>query len=137
MRFLLDTSALLAHFRGEPGADEVQELFDREDAVILLCGVSLAEMARRLRELGAPERSMWPIVGDDEGLASEIVPVDAGIARMADQITRQAIRRLPLADALIAAAAVSREAALVHRDAHMRSIPESQVRQLELASTDR
>lgn len=35
MKYLLDTSALLAHVRGEPEARQVQELFDMGDAEIL------------------------------------------------------------------------------------------------------
>jgi len=134
MRYLLDTSALLSHARRESEAPRIQELFDRDDAEILLCSVSLAEMARRLRELKVPERRVWQVIADYEGLASEVVPVDADVARKSDQITQTANRRLPLADALIAAAAASRGAVLVHSDAHMRSIPRSEVEQLDLAA---
>jgi|GEM_PF-2180775 len=42
--------------------------------------------------------------------------------------------RLPLVDALIASAARSREAILVHRDAHMRALPATMVAQLDLES---
>ncbi len=136
MTYLLDTSALLAHARRESEALRVQELFDQEDAMILLSSVSLAEMARRLRELAMPEEELWQLIADYEGLASEIVPVDSGIARRSDLITRRATTRLPLADALIAACAASRDAVLVHRDAHMRTIPETEVRQLDLAAAE-
>ena len=53
MTFLLDTSALLAHYREEVGAEQVQALFDRDDHELLLASVSLPEFARRLRDLGA------------------------------------------------------------------------------------
>jgi predicted nucleic acid-binding protein len=43
-------------------------------------------------------------------------------------------QRLPLADALIAAAAQTRGACLVHRDHHMTLIPLEVVRQLVLAT---
>jgi predicted nucleic acid-binding protein len=135
MKYLLDTSALLAHARREPEGSRVQDLFARDDTEILLCSVSLAEMARRLRELGVTEQLIWQIIADYEDLAAEIVPVNAKVARMADQMTRKAGERLPLADALIAAAAGSRGAVLVHRDAHMRSIPESELAQLDLAES--
>jgi predicted nucleic acid-binding protein len=134
MTYLLDTSALLAHARRESEAPRVQELFDQEDAMILLSSVSVAEMARRLRELAMPEAELGQLIAAYEGLASEIVPVDAGIARRSDLITRRATTRLPLADALIAGCAASRDAVLVHRDAHMRTIPETEVRQLDLAA---
>ena len=53
LRFLLDTSALLAHSRQEPGWARVQALFEVGDSEILAASVSLTEFARRLRELGA------------------------------------------------------------------------------------
>jgi predicted nucleic acid-binding protein len=127
MTYLLDTSALLAHARRESEAPRVQELFDQEDAMILLSSVSVAEMARRLRELAMPEAELGQLIAAYEGL-------DAGIARRSDLITRRATTRLPLADALIAGCAASRDAVLVHRDAHMRTIPETEVRQLDLAA---
>jgi len=135
MKYLLDTSALLAHARRESEGPLVQELFDHGDTEILLCSVSLAEMARRLRELGVPEERNRLIIADYEDLAVEVVPVDAEVARKADRISLETGRRLPLADALIAAAAASRGAVLVHRDAHMRSIPLDQVEQLDLVAS--
>lgn len=135
MTYLLDTSALLAHVRREAEGPRVQDLFDREDADLLLCSVSLPELARRLRELGATESRIEQIIGDYEDLAADIVPVDAEVARRADQITRLSGQRLPLTDALIAGAAASRGAVLVHRDAHLRSLPPSEVAQLDLAAT--
>ena len=42
--------------------------------------------------------------------------------------------RLPLADALIAAAARERGACLVHRDRHMAAIPASLVEQIDLST---
>jgi predicted nucleic acid-binding protein len=133
MKVLLDTSACLAHFRGEPGADQVQELFVRDDVDILLCSLTLAEMARRLRELGVPKGEIWRIVADYEDLAVEVVPVGAEVARKSDEICLKTASRLPLADALIAAAAAWRGATLVHRDTHMQPIPRSQLRQIDLA----
>lgn len=53
MIYLLDTSALLAHYRDEVGAARVQALFEREEDELLLASVSLPEFARRLKDLGA------------------------------------------------------------------------------------
>src|SRR5712691_5183626 len=52
-RFLLYTSALLAHSRQEPGWAQVQALFEANDLEILAASVTLTEFARRLCELGA------------------------------------------------------------------------------------
>jgi predicted nucleic acid-binding protein len=63
-RFLLDTSALLAHSRQEPGWARVQTLFDEGDAEVLAASISLTEFARRLRELGAPAEEARRTVED-------------------------------------------------------------------------
>ena len=52
MRYLLDTSALLAHYRQEDGWQEVQALFETDEADLIAASVSLTEFGRRLRELG-------------------------------------------------------------------------------------
>ena len=53
MRYVLDTSALLAHYRQEAGWEAVQTLFETDEAELLLASVSLTEFGRRLRELKA------------------------------------------------------------------------------------
>jgi len=80
-----------------------------------LNSVCLAEMAGRLRELAVALPRLWQIIADCEGLAAEIVPGHAEVARESGLIMRRAATRLPLADVNIAAA-VSRAAMLVHRD---------------------
>lgn len=135
MPHLLDTSALLAHCRNEKGSGRVQELFDAEDEEILVCSVSLPELSRRLRELGADERGISDLVGHYKQLVDEIVPVDASIAERSDDLVRAAKARIPLIDALIASAARSCGAVLVHRDSHMRTIPAKLLRQLDLERT--
>lgn len=135
MTYLLDTSAVLAHVRNEPGAGLVQELFERDDFSVFLCSVSLAELARRLRDLGATPEEAWATIDGYRQAVDGVVPVDEVVARESDRILVQTPARLPLVDALIAAAASSRGAVLVHRDAHMRTIPTSHVRQLDLEST--
>lgn len=132
MTYLLDTSAVLTHIRREHGADRVQQLFEQEDDSILLCSVTLAELARRLRELGAPPEQAWSRVTGYCEAVSEVVPVDKLVARESDRISLSAAVRLPLVDALIAAAASTRRAVLVHRDAHLRGLSLETVKQLDL-----
>jgi predicted nucleic acid-binding protein len=134
MTHLLDTSAVLAHLREEPGAKRVQELFDREEGELLLCSVSLAELARRLRELGATPEEAWQTIDGYCQAVDAVVPVDESTARECDRLLIATPERIPLVDALIAAAARSRQAVLVHRDTHMRSIPAAMVPQLDLGS---
>ena len=95
----------------------------------------MTELGRRLRELGAADGDAERVLSEYELLFSEVVPLDAAIARAAFGIGCRTPRRLPLADALIAAAAQARDATLVHRDEHMRSLPADLVRQMELATS--
>ena len=132
MTYLLDTSALLAHFRDEAGAKAVQVLFDTEAAELLVASVSVPEFARRLKELGmSHEESLHTL--DQYLLAlDKVVSIDELIARDAYEIICRTPERLPMIDALIAAAARSMQGQLVHRDSHMRCIPASMVAQLDL-----
>jgi predicted nucleic acid-binding protein len=132
-RFLLDTSALIAHNRQEPGWKRVQALFEETDSEILVASVSLTEFARRLRELGATEDEARRTVEDYLELLDEVVPVDEGVAFTAFRIGCAVEKRLPLADALIAAAAHERGAFLVHRDQHMAPISHALVAQIDLS----
>ncbi len=132
-RYLLDTSALIAHNRQEPGWARVQALFEEDDSEILAASVSLTEFARRLRELGATADEARHTVEDYLELLDDVVPVDEGVAFTAFAIGCALEKRLPLVDALIAAAAQVRGACLVHRDQHMEPIPAGVVTQLDLA----
>jgi predicted nucleic acid-binding protein len=135
LRYLVDTSALLAHHREEPGWEAVQALFESDDAELITASISLAELARRLLALGAGEGAVSDTLADYELLLNDVAPVDRAVARAAVEIGCRTPRRLPLADALIAAVAQVRDAVLVHRDEHMRSIPPDVIAQLDLEAT--
>lgn len=132
MRYLLDTSAILAHFRHEHGWDAVQAIFEAEDAELLVASVSLTEFGRRLRDLGASQNQTEETIASYQLLFDEIVPIDAVLARAAIAFTYSTPQRLPFVDALIATAAQSRQAVLVHRDEHMRHIPPALTDQQDL-----
>lgn len=133
MRFLLDTSALIAHHRQEPGWARVQALFDEAGSEILTASVSLTEFGRRLRELGASDEEARATIEAYQELLDETVPIDDMVALRAFDIGCALSKRLPLTDALIAAAARERGACLVHRDHHMQPIPTGLVQQIDLA----
>jgi len=132
-RFLLDTSALLAHHRQEAGWAEVHTLLQRDDVELLVCAVSLTEFGRRMLDLGATADEVDVLLAAYETLFDAVIDVDAEMARAAFFIGCDTPQRLPLVDAVIAAAAQARSAVLVHRDAHMRPIPSTIVQQLPLA----
>ena len=134
MHYLLDTSALIAHHRHEAGWERVQALFEDADAEISIASVTLAEFARRLREFGAGDDAAREILADYQLLMTKVVAVDASVALRAVEIGARTPARLPLVDALIAAAAQASDAVLVHRDPHMAAIPSNLVKQVQLAS---
>ncbi len=131
--YVLDTSAVLAHFRKERGWERVQALAEDPHAVLLLVSLSLTELARRLVELGFPTGAADSAVESYKALFSSILPLDEPVALAAIEIGRRATGRLPLVDCLIAAAARKRQACLVHRDRHFAAIPGDQLPQLDLA----
>jgi predicted nucleic acid-binding protein len=132
IRYLLDTSALLAHYRQESGWDAVQAIFEDEEAEVIIASISLAEFGRRLRDLGAPQPLILETLTSYQLLCAEVAPVDTMMALAACTIGCHTSRRLPLVDALIAAVAQVRDAVLVHRDEHMRAIPIGLLRQHDL-----
>ena len=131
---LLDTSAVLAHLRDEPGADEVEAIFDDRSHEVLLSALTVAELARRLRSLGFDDAAIEARVADYVALSTRVVPVDTDVARAAFDVCGRTPHRLPLVDALIAASALREGARLVHRDRHMAAIPTGVVDQLDLHS---
>lgn len=134
MRALLDTSALLAHYRQEAGWERVQALFEQEDATLYLCVLSLPEFGRRLYDLGASSDEVAETLSAYCALFDELLPIDEQTARKALDISRAAPARLPLVDALIAAVAALVQATLVHRDRHLSAVSETLLTSLDLST---
>ncbi len=132
MRYLLDTSALLAHYRQEAGWEAVHALFEDEAAELFLASVTLTEFGRRLYDLGASEKEVEETLRAYRQLFGQVTAVGSAMAQIALELIRQTPGRLPLVDALIAAAACSTEAVLVHRDERLRALPAGRVRTLDL-----
>lgn len=130
--YLLDTSALLAHFRQEDGWESVQSLFESENAQLLIASPTLTELGRRLLSLGATTAEVAETVSAYQILFHTVIAIDETVALAALAIGQSAVRRLPLIDALIAGAAQVQSAILVHRDEHMAGIPSSVLRQQTL-----
>jgi predicted nucleic acid-binding protein len=132
MVYLFDTSALLAHYRNEPGAEQVHALFTAEDPELYIASVSLPEFARRLRDLGQDQAQIQSVLADYRHMLSGVVAIDEAVAEASAELLHVVSTRLPLVDALIAAAARVQGAILVHRDAHLRVIPADWVASIDL-----
>ncbi|MEI6876998.1 MAG: PIN domain-containing protein [Spirochaetota bacterium] len=131
--FLLDTSALLVHFRNETGAARVQAILEDGTAEVLIAAPSVAELALRIAELGAKTTEARAIALEYADLASKVIAVDSALAIRAFELGSASAKCLPLVDALIASAACLHEATLVHRDPHFGAIPMDLLRQELLA----
>jgi len=123
MRYLLDTSALLAHYRQEPGWKTVQALLEDATAEITLASPSITEFSRRMHDLGAEDSAIQHILDEYRLLFDDVIAIDGSTATAAYRLSRQVVSRVPLIDLLIAAAAQMDSAVLVHRDKHMAAIP--------------
>ena len=129
---LLDTSALLAHYFDEAGAEEVESLWQALDHRIALCVITLPEFKSRLRhEIADLEEVEQAYRLYADHLTTQ-VPVDRQVAELAAEIRGVAASRVPLVDAIIAGCARHSDAVLVHRDPHMDAIPAGFVKQLRL-----
>ena len=123
-RYLLDTSAILALMEDEDGADRVEGIL-HEGEVILPFPVLLETYYISLQERSEP-------VADERYTllrhlsATEIWSVDEPTLLTAARL--KARFRLSLADALIAAFAVRKDAVLVHKDPEFEALGK-QVRQ--------
>lgn len=129
MTHLLDTSALLAHYLGEPGAERVQVLFEDEAVVAGASILSLYEFELRLQQLGVDAKSRAEELDRYRALLNEVVDVTESVRSEAIRLRTSSIAHVAAMDVLIAATAVVKNATLVHRDPHFAAIPGSLLKQ--------
>jgi predicted nucleic acid-binding protein len=131
MTYLLDSSAWLAHLFGEPGVEEVTSFFDDTNTQVSISALSIPEVFARLKSLGRQEHwsEVWEIYSQ---LFSRVIPADDVIAHQSVQLRAATHERLPTIDGLIAATALVHQLTLVHRDPHMTTIRNPDLRQMQL-----
>jgi len=131
MTHLLDSSAWLAHVFGEPGVEQVNQLFEDPRSTIFVSALSLPEVYGRLSALGQSGR--WEQVWTPyAALFEKVLVADQTVAEEAIRLRAATSQRLPTIDALIAATAVAHRLILVHRDPHMAAISVAWLDQLRL-----
>jgi predicted nucleic acid-binding protein len=131
MNYLLDTSAILAHFQGEKEADQVIRILSDPQAGLFLSVVSLVELARKFHAIGMPDNEAEATLSGYQSMFT-VTDVDLKVAFNARSVVQATPERLPLIDSLIAGSALSVGAHLVHRDKHLRAIPGSVLNQIAL-----
>ncbi|MBM3462484.1 MAG: type II toxin-antitoxin system VapC family toxin [Armatimonadetes bacterium] len=119
--FVLDTSAILTLIEDEAGADRVQEVLTRHDA--LIPGVALVECYYvTMQERGAEEADVRH---------AHLKALNVAILWTTDEATSltaarlKATHRVSLADALVAAHAAERGATLLHKDPEFEAVAPS------------
>lgn len=130
MTHLLDTSAVLAYYFEEDGAERVEALLADTKNPPSICCVTELEFWARLKSLGAESH-----FGPDWLELSNLLTtcsLDVQIIGRAVEIRRACSDRLPTVDSLIAATASFHNMVLVHRDPHFESIPRKLLRQISL-----
>lgn len=133
-RYLLDTSAVIAHFFQETGGDAVERLFNDPSNVVTVCAVTFLELHSVLKAKAIPPAEIAETIALYDEIVAEVFPADLEAVRHAIDIRGSLRERLPLADALIAGCAACHGATLVHRDSHLATIPEHLVKQVLLSS---
>jgi predicted nucleic acid-binding protein len=132
MTHILDTSAVIAHFTGEPGRPEVDRLIESGTA-----GVSSATWTE-FRAVLRVRRLSQSVIDEAVGLyrlSLPSVPIDDRVADLADALRAARPTRIPAMDALIAGCAIAANAVLVHADAHFAAIPASLLKQQRLSDS--
>jgi predicted nucleic acid-binding protein len=129
---ILDTSAILAHYFGEPGADVVAQLWADDSNTLGISAVSATELKCRLVQESRDDAESAAAAHAYLDELTVCIPVDRATAELAWQLRLSVPGRLPLVDSLIAAAAREKGAILVHRDQHLAQIPGELVEQIVL-----
>ena len=111
---VLDTSALLAHYFDEPGADVVEQLWATGSARPGVSAVTVAELRHRLDEEMSDSGEAREAADAYLNELTVCLPVDRMVAEFAWQLKEAIAERIPLADALIAATARAAGAVLLH-----------------------
>ena len=123
--YVLDTSAVLALFFDEAGAEVVSDVIYGVDRVVLPF-VCLMEIEYRLLRFKPEivEESLIKIDGWPVEVAESFYSWRRGAARI------KALGRISLADSWAASLALLRDAALVHKDPEFDAVPDLKVVQL-------
>ena len=129
MTHLLDTSALLAHYLAEHGAERVQSLFEEAAVVTGTSILALYEFELRLHQLGVDAATRTVELNRYRVLLNEVVDLDEAVRSEAIRLRTNATAHVAAVDVLIAATASLKNATLVHRDPHFAAIPGSWLKQ--------
>jgi len=131
-RYLIDTSALLAHLLQESGCDVVERLLEASGDRLAVCILTWVEFETFLNRSAYTAKEKARILSIYRSALGNPLPVDAKVGHEALVIREALGTRIPLTDLLIAACAKAHGLELVYRDKHLADIPEDLLAQLRL-----
>jgi predicted nucleic acid-binding protein len=135
-RYLIDTSALLAHLLQESGYEVVERLLETSGYKLAVCILTWVEFEIFLSRSGYTAKEKARILSIYRGALGNPLPVDEKVGREALVIREALGTRIPLTDLLIAACAKAHGFELVYRDKHLSDIPEDLLGQLRLPAKE-
>ena len=130
---LLDTSAILAHYFDEPGAEQVDDLWRERGNRLAICVLTIPELKTRLHQELDVESEAESAFDLYVNRLTVSLAIDTSVAHEAARLREFTPARLPLIDACIAACASVHGCVLVHRDPHMDPLHAGGLQMLRLA----
>ena len=129
---VLDTSAILAHYFQEPGAEKVHALLADNAVEAGLPALALLDLKSRLAATvpDAAEAHRAFQLYSEELIAA--IPVTRAIVEDAEALLAQPAHQLTLLEAIAAATARQERAVLVHRDPNLARLPDGLLQQCAL-----
>ena len=135
-RYLIDTSALLAHLLQESGCEVVERLLETSGDKLAICILTWVELEIFLNRSAYTAKAKARILSIYRVALGSPLPVDEKVGREALAIREALGTRIPLTDLLIAACAKANGFNLVYRDKHLADIPENLLGQLRLPAKE-
>lgn len=127
--YVLDTSALIAHWYEEPGYDKAGLILECETYCSVLTLMEFLSVMRT-RKLTESERERTVIFYEE--LLDGWLDVDRKIVSAADMLRSRSSPRIPGIDAAIAATAFTHNAVLVHADSHFNALPAELLKTIDI-----
>ena len=127
-RYVLDTSAVLAVLRGEPESVQVTPILGADDCIIHLAYITLMELEYRLIRMHRSTREIDQVLNGVAAWAEDVHESSVTWRREAAAI--KARYPMSMADAWIAALALSLDAILVHKDPEFDPVPQLRSKRL-------
>lgn len=121
MKILLDSSVWIEYFSGGPKSKGIEKYFKASHEIVLPSIVAY-EVYKKIKSAKG-ERMAVLVLAQMERFACAMVSLDQGAAIAAADLSLQ--YKIPMADAIILAMAISSKSTIITMDAHFKDLPQS------------